>query len=159
MHDDQKIMKIGLIIAALVILVRIVIEQAGAPFAAAGIFGVVWLYFVLPILFALAIRNRADAKPYRRLLKDVFLFAVYTRVMVALTYVLAYFLQWPTPRFSAAQGGTVGPEIEAWRAILYVPARNALFWIAIAVIVGMMTGSVTLLIKRKKLASAQSYNC
>jgi hypothetical protein len=34
-------------------------EQAGAPFTVASIFGVVWLYFILPVLFCLALRGRA----------------------------------------------------------------------------------------------------
>ena len=152
--DETKIMKVGLIVATLIMVIRIAIEQAGAPFMVTSIFGVVWLYFILPVLFALAIRKHGRSRPYGRLLKDVVLFAVYTRVMVALTYVLAYYLQWTTPRFSAAQGGTVGPEIEMWQALLFIPARNAAIWIVMAVIVGMATGSLTLLLKRKRPAAA-----
>jgi hypothetical protein len=51
----------------------------GAPLAANYIFGVAWLYFVMPVLFAISIRTFGRARPFGRLLKDVVLFAVYTQ--------------------------------------------------------------------------------
>jgi hypothetical protein len=150
MSDDTKIMKAGLIVAALIIVIRILLEQAGAPYLVSSISGVVWLYFIMPVLFALAIRNRAAEKPYGRLLKDVVLFAVCTRVMVAITYVAAHYLNWTAARFSATQGGTVGPGIQSWQGLLFIAARNAFIWIVMATIIGMIVGSITLLLKGRK---------
>jgi len=154
MSDDRKAMKTGVLIAAIVIVLRIVLEQAGAPGAINFIFGVAWLYFILPVLFALSIRMKAYAGPYRILLKDVFLFAVYTRVMVMITYMLAYVFKWKAPRFSAGMGGNVGDNIDALTGLLVIPLRNALFWIVMAVFVGMIIGSVVLLLKRRKTTPA-----
>ena len=58
MADDSKIVKWGTIVAAIIIIVRIALEQAGAPETVNSIFGVAWLYFILPVLFALSIRMK-----------------------------------------------------------------------------------------------------
>lgn len=156
MADDSKIMKWVTIVAAIIIVVRIVLEQASAPGTVNFIFGVAWLYFILPVLFALSIRMKACAGPYWILLKDVFLFAVYTRVMVMITYMLAYVFKWKAPRFSAGMGGNVGDNIDALTGLLIIPLRNVAYWIIMAVIVGMIVGSATLLLKRKASAPASS---
>jgi len=149
MSDDSKIMRWGTIIAAITIVVRIVLEQAGASEMINNIFGVAWLYLILPVLFALGIRARDYASPYRTLLKDTLLFAVYTRVMVLFTYMLAYIFKWSAPRFALERGGNVGENVGAWTGLLLIPIRNALIWIGMATIAGMIIGSVTLVLKRK----------
>jgi hypothetical protein len=150
MWNEPKVMNAGLIAAMLLIVIRILLELGGVSFAVASIFGVVWLYFILPALFAIAIRNGACAKPFGRLMKDVVLFAVYTRIMVAITYVLAHYLNWTAARFSADQGGTVGANIHSWQQLLFIAMRNALIWIVMAAIVGAIVGSITLCLKRKR---------
>jgi hypothetical protein len=150
MADDSKIVKWGTIVAAIIIIVRIALEQAGAPETVNSIFGVAWLYFILPVLFALSIRMKAYAGPYWILLKDVLLFAVYTRVMVMITYMLAYVFKWKAPRFSSIMGG----NIDAFRGLIFVLLRNVAMWVIMAVIVGMIVGSATLLLKRKASAPA-----
>jgi hypothetical protein len=147
-------MRVGVVIAAIIIVVRIVLEQAGAPQTVNNVFGVAWLYFILPVLFALAIRSKAYAGPYKTLLKEVVLFAVYTRVMVMVTYMLAYFLKWSAPRFAVAEGGNVGDNVSFLSGVLVIPVRNALIWVVVATILGMIIGSVTLLLVRKKPAPA-----
>ena len=148
MADDSKIMRWGLIIAAAIIVVRIALEQAGVPDAINNIFGVAWLYFVFPVLFALSIRTRNDASPYKSLLKDILLFAAYTRVMVMVTYMVAYVFKWNAARFAYPAGG-VGENVGVWTGILLIPLRNVLIWIVMATIVGMIIGTITLLLKRK----------
>lgn len=149
MSDDSKIMQWGLVIAVAIIVVRIALEQAGAPEAINNIFGVAWLYFVFPVLFALSIRAREYASPYKSLLKDVLFFAVYTRVMVMVTYMLAYLLRWNAPRFLLDRGGNVGNNVSVGMGLFFIPVRNALIWIIMATVVGMIMGSITLLLKRK----------
>ena len=112
MSDDSKVMRWGVLIAAAIIVVRIALEQGGAPESINIIFGVAWLDFILPVLFALKIRAKNDIAPYKSLLKDVVLFGIYTRLMVMVTYMLAYFLKWKVPRFSTRLGGNVGEEWE-----------------------------------------------
>jgi hypothetical protein len=155
MSNDSKIMRWGVIIAAAIIVIRIILEQLGSPDRINSVLGVAWLYFILPVLFAIGIRAQNDAKPYLRLLKDVVLFSAYTRVMVMITYMLAYIFSWKSPRF-AYPGGTVGENVSVWNGMLLIPLRNVLIWVVLATIVGMIMGSITLLLKRKGTAPASA---
>lgn len=151
MWNETKAMKVGLIAAALLIVVRILLEQLGAPVSVTSIFGVVWLYFIMPAVFAVAIKNSGHDRGFGRLMKDVVLFAACTRIMVAITYIAAHYLNWTTARFSAAQGGTVGPEIQSLQQLLVIAGRNALIWIVMAAILGAIVGSISLLVKGKRM--------
>jgi hypothetical protein len=151
MTNESKVMRWGLILAAAVIVLRIALEQLGASEKLTSFFGVAWLYFVFPVLFALSIRAHNTAGPYKSLLKDVLLFALCTRVMVMITYMLAYVFSWKPIRF-AHPGGTVGENVGVWAGIFFIPLRNLLAWVLMATIIGMIIGSITLLLKRKASA-------
>jgi hypothetical protein len=153
MWDDSKVMRWGIVIAAAIIVVRIVLEQAGVSESVNLVFGVAWLYFIIPVLFAVRIRARNEPRPYRRLLKDVLLFVLYTRVMVMITYMLAYIFHWSAPRF-AYPGGNVGENIDVLTGIFIIPLRNLLIWVVMAGIIGMIIGSIALLSTRKASASS-----
>jgi hypothetical protein len=155
MADDSKVLRWGVIIAAAIIVVRIVLEQAGVPNSIDKIFGVAWLYFIFPILFAFGIRARGEASPYKRLLIDILLFAVYTRVMVMITYMLAYIFNWSAPRF-IYPGGNVGGNVGIWNGIFLIPLRNVFIWVVMIIIIGMIIGSITILLKRKAFTSASA---
>ena len=142
-------MKTGVIVAAVIIVVRIILEQQGSPEFINNIFGVAWLYLILPILFALRILARGNTGPFKALLRDVFLFALYTRLMVMFTYMLAYFLKWKAPRFSTSMGGNVGDDVSLMMGVLVFPARNAVIWVLFAVAIGMILGGIILWLKRK----------
>lgn len=154
MPDDSKVMRWGLVLAAAMIAVRIALEQTGALETLSFIFGVAWLYFILPVLFALGIRARNAAGPFKSLLKNVVLFALCTRVMVMITYMLAYVFGWKQSRF-AYPGGTVGDNVGLWEGLLWIPLRNLIIWIAIATVLGMIVGSITLFLKRHKPVPTQ----
>lgn len=143
------LMKAGLLIAAAVIVVRIALEQAGAPRSVNMIFGVAWLYFIMPVLFALRIGGSGVRRPFLALLKDLLLFAVYTRLMVLVTYVAAYAFRWQAPRFQADQGGNVGADIDAVQGMLVIPLRNAAAWVLFVTILGVIIGGITLKIRKK----------
>ena len=155
MPDDSKLMKWGVLIAAGIIIIRIFLEQVGAPEGLAFLLGVAWLYFILPVLFALCIRAKNAASPFSRLFKDVVLFAVYTRLMVMATYMLAYVFSWPAQRF-AYPGGNVGGNVGFWTGILFIPVRNLAIWIVMATIIGMILGSITLLLRHAPSAGAEA---
>jgi hypothetical protein len=140
-------MRGGVLIAGAIVVVRIVLEQAGVSDAINNIFGVAWLYLILPVFFALAARA-GSVHPYRNLLKNVFLFAVYTRAMVMATYMLAYIFKWSSPRFV-----NVRPGIDVWTGIASIPARLVLVWVVMASVTGMVIGCITLLVRRKAPAS------
>jgi hypothetical protein len=146
-------MKWPLVIAAILVVARIVFEQMGAAENVNNIFGVAWLYFLAPIYFAVQIANSGVAKPFLELIRSTAIFTTYTRLMVMPTYWLAYMNRWTAPRFSTAQGGVVGEGITPLQGYLVIPVRNALFWIVAATIVGAIIGSVALAIKRRSVAA------
>jgi len=148
-QGTRSLMRTGLVLAAVIIIVRIILEQLGAPNAINTVFGVAWLYFVFPVLFALPIAAGGEAGGFKKLIKNLLLFALGTRLMVAVTYVLAYFFQWQAPRFSADGGGNVGPNVTPLAGILAIPAINALIWVVFATLIGMIIGGITLKIKKK----------
>ncbi len=153
-RSTGKIMKTGAILAAAIVVLRVILEQVGAPNAINMIFGVAWLYFLLPVCLALKIASSGEAAPFKGLFTDVFLFSIYTRLMVMATYMIAYFAKWRAPRFSTSQGGNVGENVSFVDGFLYIPARNAVFWIVFAVVIGMIIGGITLAIARKRARPA-----
>jgi hypothetical protein len=147
-------MKAGVILAAVIVVARIILEQVGAPEGANKIFGVAWLYFLLPICFALRIASAGEASPFKGLFKDVLMFGVYTRLMVMATYMIAYFLKWNAPRFTPKEGGNVDPSIGFLNGFLLIPVRNAVIWVVMVLVVGMIIGGITLAVARKSSPKA-----
>ena len=98
-QGTKGMMKVPLIIAAVVVVLRVVLEQLGSPESVNQIFGVAWLYFIVPFCFAIRISRSGESKPYRALFKNLLLYVTYTRLMVMPTYWLAYALQWTSTRF------------------------------------------------------------
>lgn len=145
----KGMMKWPLIIAVLLVVVRIVLEQTGAPENVNNVFGVAWLYFLVPIYFALRISRSGEPRRYLALLKKLLLFTAYTRLMVLPTYWLAYALQWIAPRFSLKMGGVVGEGVTPLQGYVWFPIRNAIVWIVFAAILGMIIGGITLLVRRE----------
>lgn len=153
MPDDTRgMMKWPLIIAAVLVVLRTVLEQAGAPDNVNNVFGVAWLYFVVPCYFAFRISAGSQANPFKTLLKKLLVYTTYTRLMIMPTYWLAYLLHWKASRFGLQMGGVVGEGVDPLSGYLLIPGRNALIWILAATVVGMVLGSVTLLIRRRGLA-------
>lgn len=148
-ESTKSMMKWPLIIAAFLIVARVVLEQVGTPEGVNNIFGVAWLYFIIPFYFAARIAKSGESKPFRALFKNLLCFSVSTRLMVMPTYWLAYALQWAAPRFSLAMGGVVGDGVTPFQGYVWYPVRNAIVWIIFAVALGMILGGVTLLIRRR----------
>jgi hypothetical protein len=157
MSDETKgMMKWPLIIAAMLVMLRLVLEQAGAPETVNNIFGVSWLYFIIPVYFAIRIIRSGDARPFKTLFKSLLGYITYTRLMIIPTYWLAYMLQWRAPRFGTQMGGVVGEGISPVEGYLWIPVRNAAVWIVGGTVIGMIIGGVTLLIRRRGAAAART---
>jgi hypothetical protein len=128
----KEILKWPLILAAIVVVARVILEQAGAPNAVNNLVSLVMLYLVIcPLYFAFRLAKSDTQRPYRALLKTTVLYAVLARAMVIPTYWLAYIFQWPQARFSAANGGVVGPDVTPLSAYILVPLSWCLssrFW-------------------------------
>ena len=88
-------LKWPLLIAAGLVVARVISEQLGAPESINVVFGVVWLYFIVPFYFVSAIVKNGSTRPYLELLWNLFVFSLTTRLMVLPTYWLAYAFQWP----------------------------------------------------------------
>ncbi len=146
----KGVLKWPLILAALVVILRIVTEQAGAPDSINNLISVVVLYVLIcPIYFALRIVRERIARPYATLLKTTALYTALARSMVIVTYWLAYIYQWPAPRFSVANGGVVGPNVKPINAYLIIPVAAGLVWILVSLVVGGGLGSLIIKFKRK----------
>jgi hypothetical protein len=148
-EGTKGMIKVPLIIAAVLVILRVVLEQLGSPESVNQIFGVAWLYFVVPVYFAFRIAGAGVTKPFMTLLKSLLVYNTYTRLMVLPTYWLAYALQWSAVRFSFEGGGNVGPEVTPLAGWLGIPVRNFIAWVIATTILGMIIGGVTLLIRRR----------
>ena len=152
----KGLLKWPLIIAAILVVLRIVLEQAGAPDAVNNIFSVVILYVLIaPLYFASRIAKSELARPYRALFKTTALFTSLARAMVIPTYWLAYLYQWPQPRFSVAQGGVVGPGVTPLYGYVVIPLAAAAGWILVSLVVGGGLGSIVIAVTRKTSAPAR----
>jgi hypothetical protein len=149
---SNKTYKWPLLITAAIVVVRVISEQIGAPESVNFVFGVVWLYFIVPFYFASVIVRGGFSRPYLELFKNLLWFSVFTRLMVIPTYWLAYLFQWPALRFQLDAGGVVGEGVTPLFGYLIYPALNGLSWVIFAVLVGMFLGSITLFVQRRKMA-------
>jgi hypothetical protein len=139
----KGILKWPLIIAAVVVILRVVVEQAGAPDTVANLFSVVALHLlIVPVYLAIRIAKSGVARPYVTLLKLVALYVVLTRAMVLPTYWLARIYEWPQPRFFGLYGEGVTPFV----GYIAVPVGTAIVWIVASVIFGGIVGAIIIAI-------------
>src|SRR5262245_4441080 len=151
----KGMLKGPLIIAAILVIGRVVLERAGAPGWLNNLFSVVILYvFIAPLYFAFRIANSGVDRPYRTLFKKTALFTALARSMVIPTYWLAYHYQWPEFRFSVAGGGNVGPGVTPFVGYVGIPLVAGIVWILISLVAGGGLGSIVIRMKRKARAHA-----
>ena len=142
--------KVPLIIAAILVVGRVLLERAGAPETINNLLSVVVLYvLVVPLYFAFRIAKTGVPHPYSTLLKSTALFTALARAMVIPTYWLAYAYQWQQARFSTDAGGNVGLGITPLWGYVLIPIGAALLWILISLLVGGGLGSILIAVKRK----------
>ena len=147
----KGMMKWPLVIAAVIVVARIVLEQAGAPGWLNNLFSVVILYvLVVPLYFAFRIANSGIERPYRALLKNTALYTTLARCMVIPTYWLAYYFQWTAPRFSLEQGGNVGPGVSPLMGYIGIPVLALIAWVVASLVIGGGLGSIVIKMKGKK---------
>ena len=142
----KGILKWPLIIAAVVVVLRVVVEQAGAPNIVANVLSVVALHFFIgPVYFAIRIAKSGIPHPYTTLFKLVTLYVVLIRAMVLPTYWLARLYEWPQPRFY----GLAGPDVTPFTGYIAIPLVTAAFWIFASVIFGGVLGSIIIAITNR----------
>jgi hypothetical protein len=139
-----RILRWPLIIAAIVVVLRVVVERAGASDAVANILSVVALHSVIgPVYFAILIARSTEPRPYIMLLKAVALYALLTRIMLLPTYWLGRIFEWPQNRFAGLAGSS--PFI----GYIAIPFGTAAFWIVASLVFGGVVGSIIIAITRR----------
>ena len=144
----RHILKWPLVVTAIVIVARVVVERAGAPDNVSNLFSAVALHLVIvPLYFAIRIGTSSMRRPYLIQLKLVTLFVVLTRAMVIPVYWLAHILGWQQQRF-----GGLGPSVSPFTAYVVNPFGTAGFWIVASIVVGTMLGSVVIALTSRAYA-------
>jgi hypothetical protein len=136
----KGMLKWPLIIAAIVVVLRVIVERAGVPEAVSNVFSVVALHLVIaPLYFAIRIGWSAMSRPYLTLVKLVTSFVILARAMVIPTYWLAHILGWEQRRFGGLGAGTA-----PFAAYVTIPFGTAAMWIAASVIFGSALGCIVI---------------
>jgi hypothetical protein len=152
----KEMLKWPLIIAAVVVVLRVVVEQAGAPDAVANLLSVVALHLLIgPVYFAIRIAKSGVSRPYVTLFKLVTLYVVLTRAMVLPTYWLARIYEWPQQRFA----GLAGPDVTFFTGYIAIPFGTAAVWIVASVIFGGVLGSIIIAITRRFAGKPAAPGC
>ena len=135
-------MKWPLAVAAAVIVLRVIVERAGAPENISNLFSAVALHLVIaPLYFAIRIGMSGIPRPYLAQLKLVVLFVLLTRAMVLPTYWLAHIMDWHQQRF----GGLTG-DVSPFTAYVGIPFATAGIWIVMSTIVGTLLGWIVIVV-------------
>jgi hypothetical protein len=147
-------LKWPLIIAAFVVVMRVIVERAGVPESISNLFSVVALHLVIvPLYFSIRIGLSTQPRPYVTQIKLVTSFVILARVMVIPTYWLAHILGWQQRRF-----GGLGADTAPFAAYITIPFATAAMWIVASVVVGSALGSVVIavisLVRRRQSHSA-----
>ncbi len=138
-----------LIVTLVVIVVRILLEEMGAPGALSNIFGVIWLAFPVAIYFGVGVAASGETHPYKALVKLIVVYGVCARLMVSVSYSLAYVFAWSAPRFSG--GGVGGEGVTPLQGLVLMPAFNLVPGLIMTIGAGLLVGTTTLAIRRKML--------
>lgn len=135
----KGILKWPCIVAAVVVVLRVIVERAGAPLRISNMLsGDVLITVLGPIYFGLQVGLAGKPRPYGMLLKLVIIYAIWTRAWILPTYWLARIFHWPEPRFA----GLDGPS--ALTGFITLPLLTAAMWIVASLVIGGTIGSVVL---------------
>ena len=147
MNSGKEILKWPLIVAACVVVLRVVLERAGAPEFVNNVLGVAYLHTLLvPIYIAVRLSKSDRPRPYGTQVMLVALYAVLTRIMILPTYWAGRIYEWPQNRFN----GTWGPGVGPFEGFVGVPLVTAGIWIVMSIVVGSILGSAIIAVIRRK---------
>lgn len=148
------LVKLPLLLAFAIIVLRMVIEYLGAPLALQFVVGVAWLHILLPIYFARKIMEYGEERPFRSLMVATLYFTIPVRLVVALTYVIAYAFDWPGFRFTPEAFGPVGENMTALKGYLLLPLLNFVSWVIQAFALSAVIGGITLKLRKRSTTHA-----
>ena len=146
----KGILKWPLIVAAVVIVLRIIVERAGAPRSVSNLFSVVALHTVIvPIYIAVCLGKSDRPHLYGTLFKLILAYVLLTRAMLLVVYWLARIFRWQEARFSGLSDSS--PLI----GFIAIPFATAAFWIVATLVVGGTIGSIILAIMNRRQSATQ----
>lgn len=143
------LIKLPILVAVAVVVIRVVLELAGASGWLVRVFGVAWLDILVPIYLAMQISAARAEKPLWELIKAMLTYAVVARGLVAITYILAYSLNWSTPRFNAVIPENATPL----QGFVTIPLTGLAFGLLTALVGALVFGGLTLLVLRRKVGT------
>ena len=145
----MTLLKWPLIVAAMIVVIRVILEESGAPPFLSNVLGVSWLYLLMPVYFALRVAMDTPPRPYIRLFQLSALFVFFSRLMIMVTYSLAYVFNWSARRFSVEGGGVVGEGISALEGVVLIPVQSLAIGAVFGFIPALVIGSIVLAIRRR----------
>src|SRR5438132_13260951 len=124
----KGILKWPLIVTAIVVVLRVIVERAGAPPAVSNMLSVAALTTVLgPLYFALQIGLARKPHPYSMLIRLIFIYAVCDRAMVLPT-------DWAARMFNCTESRFAGVDApNPAVGFLPLPLITARLWIVASV--------------------------
>src|SRR5712691_1804176 len=144
----KEILKWPLIVAAIVVVLRVIVERAGAPAAVSNMLSVAALTIVLgPLYFGLQIGLARKPGPYLMLIQLIFIYAVCARAMVLPAYWAARMFNWTESRFAGVDA--LNPLV----GFIALPVITAAFWIVVSMVSGSALGFITRYRARMKTLS------
>ena len=147
----KGILKWPLIIAAVVTVLRVVVERAGATDSVSNYLSVVALHFIIgPLYFSIRIGLSEIRRPYFTLIKLIALYVVLTRAMILPTYWLARVYGWEQGRF----GGVHSPS--AFTGYITIPFHTAALWIVASICFGGVLGSIVIAVLLRFVGSKRT---
>lgn len=147
----KGLLKGPLIVAAVFVVGRVVIERMGGPQWLSDLVSTAALICLIgPVYFALKIAASGSTHPYRTHLKATALYAVLVRAMIIPVYWLGFYYGWPEPRFAVPPGS--GP----FAGYVGVPFLTAASWILGAVIIGGAIGALIIAVRRRSSYASAS---
>jgi hypothetical protein len=149
----KHLLKWPLIITAVIVVTRVLLERFGAPPRVNNMLSVLLLTtLIFPMYFAIRIAKTSGAHPYRVALQATVLYALLARAMIIPTYWLAHIYQWPEPRFE----GVVRPSVTTFNAYILTPLNPAVLVASIVIGYGfasLVMAVVRLFAKKPALAA------
>jgi hypothetical protein len=146
MKSETGILKWPLIIAAIVVVVRVICERMGVPETVNNLLSIAAMHTVIvPVYIGIQLGRRKSERAFLTLFKLIALYAVLTRIMILPTYWAGRIFQWTNNRF----GGLWGEGVDAFRGFVAVPLVTAAMWIVASIVIGGVIGSIVLAVTRK----------
>ena len=145
----KGILKWPLIVTAIVVVLRVIVERGGASAAVSNMLSVAALTTVLgPLYFALQIGLARKPHPYLMLIQLIFIYALCARAMVLPIYWAARMFNWTESRFAGvdAPNPLVG--------FIALPLITAALWIGASLVTGSAIGFITLAMVRSRMKTS-----